>query len=66
MANKEWKTQQNYDHERVKVDYKLKKKDPAKYGLSQDSFAVHTVPGQSVSIKELIERHEKGRPIPEE
>lgn len=63
---KEWVTPNSYDYKKNKVKWSEKKKNPEKYGLTKESVELKTVPGQSISVKELIERHEKGRPIPQE
>lgn len=40
--------------------------DPEKYGYSESDVEVKTIPGQSMTVKELMQRYKKGRPIPEE
>ena len=64
--NNHYITQQSYDHKRDKVDHKAIKADPKKYGYTEQALELKTVPGQSVSVKELIQRYETGRPLPQE
>lgn len=67
MAKQKWTTPHNYKNNRVdKVTWKQKKDDPEKYGFTENDVKLHTVPGQAISIKELINRYAKGRPIPQE
>ena len=67
MAKQKWTTQHNYKVNKAdKVTWDQKRADPEKYGLTEEAVALKTVPGQSVSIKELMDRYEKGRPIPQE
>jgi len=52
-----------------KIRYKLKDRyDYTKYRTDRSKDEAYnekvTVPGQSISIKELMDRYEKGRPIP--
>lgn len=63
--NKQWITQQNYNHDRKRVNYNSRKKE-AEGTEMEEQFLKKTVPGQALSIKELVDRHEKGRPIPQE
>lgn len=64
---KQWKTVSAYDH-KVKAGYTYAdlKEDPKAYGYEEDQVVSKTVPGQAISVKELMERYEKGRPIPQE
>lgn len=61
-----WITQHNYAERKKGPTWDEKRAKPEDYGLTEEAVAKVTVPGQSISIKELIERHEKGRPIPQE
>jgi hypothetical protein len=36
--------------------------DPDKYHLTEKSLEKVTVPGQTITVKELLQRHKKGRP----
>lgn len=51
--NKKYVNQQNYPK---KEDRVLRSPDNKKI----------TVPGQSISVKEIMDRYEKGKPIPQE
>lgn len=64
--NKTWVTQQNYDHKRPRVNYNVIKDDPEAYGYKEKDCVKKTVPGQAMTVKEIMTRYEKGRPIPEE
>lgn len=48
------------------VSWKQKKETPSKYGFTEQDVALYTVPGQTISVKELLERHKVGRPKPVE
>lgn len=63
--NKQWTTQQSYER-KVGYNYADLKKDPEKYGYTEEQVVSKTTPGQAISVKDLMERYEKGRPIPEE
>lgn len=64
---KVWKNQSQYDH-KVKAGFKFKdvKEDPEKFGYTEEQVVSKTVPGQAISVSELMARYVKGRPIPEE
>lgn len=64
--NKTWVTQQNYDHKRQRVNYNVIKDDPEEYGYKEKDCIKKTVPGQAMTVKEIMTRYEKGRPIPQE
>jgi hypothetical protein len=64
--NKQWTTVQNRKEKEHYVPWSEKKKNPENYGLTEDAVRKYTVPGQAISIKEMVERHEKGRPQPQE
>lgn len=64
MTKINWITQSNYDHKKNKVPWDIKRDDPEAYGLTEQSVKKQTVPGQSVSIKEIMKRYESGRPKP--
>ena len=64
--NKQYVTHQNRDNKRIKVDHKYMKENPEDFNLIEEDVTSKTVPGQSISIKELMDRYEKGRPIPQE
>lgn len=64
LMKTEFKTHQSYNPKDLKVPWSEKRKDPEKYGLTQKSMEKRTVPGQAVSIKELIQRQQNGRPQP--
>lgn len=66
MKNKEWVTQQSYDHKRVKATYTEMKSDPEAYGKTAKQFEKKTVPGQALSVSEIMKRYERGRPQPQE
>ena len=57
---------QSYDTKRKRIDHNEIAKDPEKYGLKPEELEEKTVPGQAISIKELKDRYEKGRPEPVE
>lgn len=61
-----WITQHNYAEREKGLKQADIKKDPEKYGYTEDAVVKITVPGQSVSVKEILNRYEKGRPIPQE
>jgi len=46
--------------------WKQKKADPKKYGLTAEDVKLITIPGQAITVKEILERHRKGRPQPPE
>lgn len=54
------------DHVMEKNDWYDIKTNPQKYGYTEDDVKIVTVPGQSQTVKEIVSRYEKGRPIPEE
>lgn len=54
------------NHEMEKIDWVDIKENPGKYGYTDDEVAVKTVPGQSLTVKEIVTRYEKGRPLPQE
>lgn len=60
--NKVWVTQQNYDHERKRVNYGEVAKDPEKYGYRATEGDKVTVPGQAQTVKEIMTRYETGKP----
>lgn len=64
---KQWKNQSNYDY-KVKAGHKWKdiKDDPGKFGYTEEQVVSKTVPGQAISVSQLMQRYVKGRPIPEE
>jgi hypothetical protein len=64
--NKQWTTVQNRVEKEHYVPWSEKKANPTKYGLTEDAVRLYTVPGQAISIKEMVERYEKGRPQPQE
>jgi len=52
---------------RNRKSYKDRIKDkPENEGRRPDQLETKVVPGQAISIKELMDRYEKGRPIPVE
>ena len=65
MDLKNYRTHQTIK-DRVKPTWDQKREDPTKYNKTEESVKVKTVPGQTISVKELIERHKKGRPQPQE
>lgn len=56
-----WVTQQTY--ERLVTKWKDIQKKPQDYGFTEDEVKLVTTPGQTYSVKEIIKRYEKGRPI---
>ena len=57
-------THQNYDYKAKKVTWSEIRENPEKYGYTEESVKLQTVPGQAVSIKEIMKRYENGRPQP--
>jgi len=58
MAQKQWKSNWNYE---PRIKYY------AFDGYTKEQYEeTKTVPNQSQSVKEILERYEKGRPIPQE
>jgi len=59
-----------HSYRKLIEEKKIKKVKPEEeeetYYLEKGSLIPLTVPGQAISIKELMKRHEKGRPIPVE
>lgn len=49
-----------------KVSWLEKKTKPKDHGFTEADVAVYAVPGQTISVKEIIDRHKKGRPQPQE
>lgn len=66
MANKLWVTQQSYDHKRVRKNYAYMKENPEEFGLSEQDFEKVTVPGQTMTVSEMVKRIKKGRNVPEQ
>lgn len=65
MNGKKWQHHSTYLARRVKVKpHEKEELQPEDY--PKDSTKSITVPGQSQTIKELMQRYEKGRPIPVE
>lgn len=65
IEGSKWVTQHNYLDKRVKRKEAMKK-NPELYGKTKEMYAKLTVPGQTQSVKEMLERHKKGRPQPQE
>jgi len=61
-----YRNHQNYPTDRLKVNHVETRKNPEKYGYTEDSVKIQTIPGQSQSVKEILERNKKGRPIIQE
>jgi len=65
MKGKRWLTGDTYTTQKEKVYWKdYEEVFPEEY--PKDSTVSLTVPGQAISIKNLMDRYEKGRPIPVE
>lgn len=62
--NVTYRNHQNYVQPRTKWDDIRKK--PTDYNLTAEDVKKVTVPGQSQTVKEILSRYEKGRPVPEE
>jgi len=54
MEKQEFKLKDRYDYKKYRTD---RSKDP-------EYTKLITVPGQAISLKELVKRQEEGRPIP--
>lgn len=65
QGNKRWIGSGNKADAKLTVAETLAADDIRKK-YNEDDYKSLTVPGQSKSIKELMDRYEKGRPIPTE
>lgn len=66
MARKEWVTQDNYSDVHVRSTFDDMRKNPETFGLDARQFEKKTVPDQTLDVKEIMKRYEKGRPKPEQ
>lgn len=62
--NTEYRNHQNVVH--VKNNMNEIKEDPEKYGYTEKDFEKVTVPNQTMTVKEIMSRYEKRKPVPEE
>lgn len=60
---KNWVTQANYSEKHAKSSFKDMREDPESFGMHEVLFEKKTVPDQTVSVKEIMKRYEKGRPV---